>query len=119
MDSCTLNVLVKRRVVTSHFSCGYCKCGNSALIIVFCILSNASGSSLTFMEVVKEAARQGSATHKSMALRVDQLSYSYFQLVLSAWKISNLLRNRDFKNVSCMPIISDPFIEVMHNSIPL
>ncbi|KAJ8638184.1 hypothetical protein MRB53_012451 [Persea americana] len=79
----------------------FCRLGFSSILIHHPSSSRPrflSGSSLTFMEVVKEAARQGSATHKSMALRVDQLSYSYFQLVLSAWKISNLLRNRDFKN---------------------
>lgn len=113
INCCPLNVLVKRRVVASHFSCGFCKYGNSAVMIVFCILSNTSGSSLTFMEVVKEAARQSSASDESMALRVDQHSYGYFQLILSAWKISNLLRNGDFKNVSCLLIISDPFIEVI------
>lgn len=70
------------------------------LIILFCFLSNTLGLSLTFMEVVKDAARRGSASHESIALRVEQQSYSHFQLILSAWRISNLLCNKDFKSVS-------------------
>lgn len=70
------------------------------LIILFCFLSNTLGLSLTFMEVVKDAARRGSASRESIALRVEQQSYSHFQLILSAWRISNLLCNKDFKSVS-------------------
>eukprot|EP00262_Sarcandra_glabra_P003779 TRINITY_DN14565_c1_g2_i1.p1 TRINITY_DN14565_c1_g2~~TRINITY_DN14565_c1_g2_i1.p1 ORF type:complete len:638 (+),score=122.16 TRINITY_DN14565_c1_g2_i1:246-2159(+) len=56
------------------------------------------GSSETFMEVIKTAARQSSASHESIVLRVDQKSYSYVQLISSALKISNLLHNSDFKS---------------------
>ncbi|PIA64892.1 hypothetical protein AQUCO_00100399v1 [Aquilegia coerulea] len=53
--------------------------------------SISSSSSCTFMEVVKGAIRQGSAARKSIALRVEQKSYTYADLISSAWKVSNLL----------------------------
>ncbi|CAK9174580.1 unnamed protein product [Ilex paraguariensis] len=53
----------------------------------------------TFMDVVKEVARQGSASCKSVAIRADQNSYSYNQLISSAWRISRLLCNAGLKTV--------------------
>lgn len=43
------------------------------------------------MEVVKAACKQGSAARDSIAIRADQKSYTYSQLISSAWKISRLL----------------------------
>ncbi|XP_010254053.1 PREDICTED: malonate--CoA ligase [Nelumbo nucifera] len=54
-------------------------------------------SSCTFMEVIKAAIRQGSAARESIAVRAEQKSYSYIQLISSACKISNLLRNESSK----------------------
>ncbi|RVW69484.1 Malonate--CoA ligase [Vitis vinifera] len=51
----------------------------------------------TFMEVIKAVARQGSATVESVAIRANQKSYSYNQLISSARKISSLLCNGDIK----------------------
>jgi malonyl-CoA/methylmalonyl-CoA synthetase len=61
--------------------------------------STASHSG-TFMEVVKAAGRQGSAALHSVAIRADQQSYSYTQLISSALKISNILSSSDLKAVS-------------------
>ncbi|OIW11890.1 hypothetical protein TanjilG_25803 [Lupinus angustifolius] len=43
------------------------------------------------MEVLKGIAKQGLASHEGVAIRADQKSYSYLQLISSAQKISNLL----------------------------
>ncbi|XP_060676387.1 probable CoA ligase CCL8 isoform X2 [Ziziphus jujuba] len=43
------------------------------------------------MEVVKEVAKQGSEARDGVAIRADQKSYSYLELVSSAWRISRLL----------------------------
>ncbi|KAL7162475.1 hypothetical protein ACSBR2_042879 [Camellia fascicularis] len=53
----------------------------------------------TFMEVVKAVARQGSVSCESIAIRADQKSYTYSQLMQSAWRISRLLCNGDEKTV--------------------
>ncbi|KAF8393391.1 hypothetical protein HHK36_021634 [Tetracentron sinense] len=55
-------------------------------------------SSHTFMEVVKAAVRQGSVVRESVAIRVEHQSYSYVQLLSSAWKISSLLCDKNFEN---------------------
>lgn len=44
------------------------------------------------MEVVKEVKKQGSA-HDSVAIKTDEKSYSYRQLIASASRISNLVRD--------------------------
>ncbi|XP_068652022.1 probable CoA ligase CCL8 [Aristolochia californica] len=54
-------------------------------------------TSLTFMEVIKAAAKHSSSAHESIALRVDQKSYTYSQLISSAWKISSILNSRNLK----------------------
>ncbi|KAI7986851.1 Malonate--CoA ligase [Camellia lanceoleosa] len=53
----------------------------------------------TFMEVVKAVARQGSVSCESIAIRADQKSYTYSQLMQSARRISRLLCNGDQKTV--------------------
>ncbi|XP_042499109.1 probable CoA ligase CCL8 [Macadamia integrifolia] len=63
-----------------------------------CISSSESclfsvSSSRTLMEVLQAAARHGSPTGESIAVRVEQKSYNYGQLVSSACKISNLLNS--------------------------
>ncbi|KAK9281571.1 hypothetical protein L1049_004474 [Liquidambar formosana] len=57
----------------------------------------SSSHSGSFMEVVKAVARQGSAARDSIAIRAEQKSYSYTQLISSAWKISSLLCNGDIR----------------------
>lgn len=52
------------------------------------------------MEVVKSVYRQGSTAGESIAIRADQKSYSYSQLISSAWKISDLLCSSGLKPVS-------------------
>lgn len=52
------------------------------------------------MEVIKAVGRQGSAAPNSVAIRADQKSYSYIQIISSAMKTSNLLNNSDIKAVS-------------------
>lgn len=54
----------------------------------------------SFMEVVKAFAKQGSAACDSVAIRADQKSYSYQQLISSAVNISRLLSSEDLKSVS-------------------
>ncbi|KAK6125006.1 hypothetical protein DH2020_041280 [Rehmannia glutinosa] len=51
------------------------------------------------MELVKAVANKGSLSPDSIAIRADQKSHSYHQLILSAKKISNLLSNADLKTV--------------------
>ncbi|XP_057969327.1 probable CoA ligase CCL8 [Malania oleifera] len=55
--------------------------------------SFSSSDSSSFMEVVKAVAKQGSEACGSVAIRAEQKSYSYSQLISSAWKISSLLLN--------------------------
>ncbi|KAI4355621.1 hypothetical protein L6164_004375 [Bauhinia variegata] len=57
----------------------------------------SSFPSATFMEVVKAVAKQGLSSPDSVAIRADQKSYSYIQLILSAQKISNLLCSSNVK----------------------
>lgn len=52
------------------------------------------------MEVFKAAYKKGSMAHDSVAIRADQKSYSYDQLVSSALRISSLLCSNDLKTVS-------------------
>ncbi|KAJ7963028.1 malonate--CoA ligase-like [Quillaja saponaria] len=52
----------------------------------------------TFMEVVKAVAEHGSPAHSKVAIRADQKSYSYNQLISSALKISSLLSSSDLIN---------------------
>ncbi|KAK1576122.1 hypothetical protein Q3G72_011146 [Acer saccharum] len=64
----------------------------------FCVSQARFLSSLqsnTVMEVFKAACRQGSSARDSVAIRSDQQSYSYGQLVSSALKISALLSSNE------------------------
>ncbi|XP_044495163.1 probable CoA ligase CCL8 isoform X2 [Mangifera indica] len=58
--------------------------------------------SSTFMEVVKAASRQGSLACDSIAIRADEKSYSYTQIVSSALRISRLLGSNGL-NTSAVP----------------
>ncbi|KAK2971169.1 hypothetical protein RJ640_008593 [Escallonia rubra] len=60
----------------------------------------SSSDCSTFMEVVKAVARKGSLSRQTVAVRADQKSYSYQHLISSAWNISHLLCNHDWKNVN-------------------
>ncbi|KAM7480471.1 hypothetical protein LguiA_028684 [Lonicera macranthoides] len=60
----------------------------------------SSSDCSTFMEVVKAVAKQGSTTAEKIALRADQKSYNYIQLISSACTISRLLCNPGVKTVN-------------------
>ncbi|XP_068470500.1 probable CoA ligase CCL8 isoform X2 [Phaseolus vulgaris] len=51
----------------------------------------SSSAPATLMEVVKAIAKQEPTAHENVAIRADQKSYSYKELISSAQKISNLL----------------------------
>ncbi|OMO66674.1 AMP-dependent synthetase/ligase [Corchorus olitorius] len=51
----------------------------------------------TVMEVIKAACRRGSSAAESIAIRADQKSYTYKQLVSSAFNISRLLSSCNIK----------------------
>ncbi|KAK6125077.1 hypothetical protein DH2020_041193 [Rehmannia glutinosa] len=63
------------------------------------VLSSAYTQNSILMELVKAVANKGSLSPDSIAIRADQKSHSYHQLILSAKKISNLLSNADLKTV--------------------
>lgn len=52
------------------------------------------------MELVKEVANKGPEAQKNIAIRADEKSYSFLQLLSSARRISNLLSKLDLKTVS-------------------
>ncbi|XP_041016274.1 malonate--CoA ligase-like isoform X3 [Juglans microcarpa x Juglans regia] len=60
----------------------------------------ASSDSGTFMEVVKEVSMQGCASRDRVAIRADKQSYSYIQLISSAFEISNILSSSDLISTS-------------------
>ncbi|KAA0046889.1 malonate--CoA ligase isoform X1 [Cucumis melo var. makuwa] len=49
------------------------------------------------MEVVKSAAKHGATCRESVAIRANQKSHSYIQLISSALKISDLLTSSDLR----------------------
>lgn len=57
-------------------------------------------SSISYMELVKEVASKGPESQQNIAIRADEKSYSYMQLISSARRISNLLSKLDLKTVS-------------------
>ncbi|KEH28801.1 fatty acyl-CoA synthetase family protein [Medicago truncatula] len=59
--------------------------------------SHSSSPSSSFMEVLKAIAKQDFASHGNVAIRADQKSYSYMQIISSAQKISNLLCGSNVK----------------------
>ncbi|KAL3631909.1 putative CoA ligase ccl8 [Castilleja foliolosa] len=62
----------------------------------YCSFSSDTHNSLV-MELAKAVASRGSIFPQSIAIRADQKSYSYHQLMLSAKKISDLLTSADLK----------------------
>ncbi|ESR40182.1 hypothetical protein CICLE_v10025185mg [Citrus x clementina] len=60
----------------------------------------SSFHSNSFMEVFKAAYKKRSMARDSVAIRADQKSYSYDQLVSSALRISSLLCSNDLKTTS-------------------
>ncbi|CAL5210652.1 unnamed protein product [Lathyrus oleraceus] len=58
---------------------------------------SSSSQSTTLMDIFKAIAKQEVAAHGSVAIRADQKSYSYNQLISSAQKLSNLLCENDVK----------------------
>ncbi|XP_030526506.1 probable CoA ligase CCL8 [Rhodamnia argentea] len=59
----------------------------------------STSHSRSFMEVVKAAVKQGCSTRDSIAIRADQKSYSYLQLISSAFNVSKLLSSEDLKTI--------------------
>ncbi|XP_019224889.1 PREDICTED: malonate--CoA ligase isoform X1 [Nicotiana attenuata] len=60
------------------------------------LFSSASNIS-SYMELVKEVASKGPESQENIAIRADEKSYTYLQLISSARRISNLLSNLDLK----------------------
>lgn len=54
----------------------------------------------TFMDVVKATLKRASTAHDSVAIRAENNSYSFAQIVSSAWSICNYLCNGNFESVS-------------------
>lgn len=69
------------------------------------------------MDIFKAIAKQEVAAHGSVAIRADQKSYSYNQLISSAQKLSNLLCENDVKVVWAIPWIFFTIIFVKWNCI--
>ncbi|XP_060172839.1 probable CoA ligase CCL8 isoform X2 [Lycium barbarum] len=59
---------------------------------------SSSTSSISYMELVKEVANKGPESQQNIAIRADEKSYSYLQLISSARRISNLLSKLDLKS---------------------
>ncbi|KAK4726580.1 hypothetical protein R3W88_031497 [Solanum pinnatisectum] len=76
-----------------HSSCPRYHCFISSRLR---LLSSAT-SSISYMELVKEVSSKGPESQKNIAIRADEKSYSYLQLISSARKISNLLSKLDLK----------------------
>ncbi|CAI8601225.1 unnamed protein product [Vicia faba] len=76
----------------------YYSCTTTISCSLFRSSSHSSSSQpTTFMDIFKAIAKQEVAAHGSVAIRADQKSYSYNQLISSAQKISNLLCENDVK----------------------
>ncbi|XP_047256274.1 probable CoA ligase CCL8 isoform X2 [Capsicum annuum] len=60
-------------------------------------LFSSSTSSISYMELVKEVANKGPESQQNIAIRADEKSYSYLQLISSARRISNLLSKLGLK----------------------
>nr|XP_016466563.1 PREDICTED: malonate--CoA ligase-like isoform X1 [Nicotiana tabacum] len=73
-----------------------CPKNHSFISSQFRLFSSAT-SSISYMELVKEVASKGPESQQNIAIRADEKSYSYMQLISSARKISNLLSKLDLK----------------------
>ncbi|MCE0481427.1 hypothetical protein HAX54_039188 [Datura stramonium] len=60
-------------------------------------LFSSATSSISYMELVKEVACKGPELQQNIAIRADEKSYSYLQLISSARRISNLLSKLNLK----------------------
>ncbi|KAJ3671728.1 hypothetical protein LUZ60_007807 [Juncus effusus] len=69
-----------------------------------------ASSEISFMEVVKEALKHASANQNKIALRSEQKSYTYSQLVSSALDISSTLRS-NVENGARIGIAAKPSAE--------
>ncbi|KAI9162544.1 hypothetical protein LWI28_028382 [Acer negundo] len=90
-----LTTTLRRQAAAAPFSSSFLR---SEAKSHFCVSQARFLSSLqsnTVMEVFKAACRQGSLARDSVAIRSDQQSYSYGQLVSSALKISALLSSNE------------------------
>ena len=67
------------------------------VFIAVCFTASHPG---TFMELVKKVCRRGTEAADSIAIRAERKSYSYKQLISSAWEISDLLCNSGLETVS-------------------
>lgn len=77
---------------TSQFFCNFRATTNPSYLYSHPrLLSYTASDCGTFMEVVKAVGSQGDTSSERVCIRADQKSYSYFQLISSAWSISRLL----------------------------
>nr|M4IS90.1 RecName: Full=Probable CoA ligase CCL8; Short=HlCCL8 [Humulus lupulus]AGA17925.1 CCL8 [Humulus lupulus] len=58
---------------------------------------HSGSANLILMELLKEVAKEGSSASVGVAIRADQKSYSYKQLISSAQRICSLLCSTDLK----------------------
>lgn len=82
---------------TNFEFCGRWSSNYGNVFVAVCLAASHPG---TFMEVVKKVYRQGTAAADSIAIRAEHKSYSYKQLISSAWEISDLLCNSGLETVS-------------------
>ncbi|KAF5739160.1 malonate--CoA ligase [Tripterygium wilfordii] len=78
-----------------------CRCSSSSRLC--CVSQSRRVSSLpsvASMEVVKAVFRQGAAAQDTIAIRAEDKSCSYGQLISSARKISNILNGANLKTMS-------------------
>lgn len=65
------------------------------------------------MEVVKSAAKHGSACRENVAIRANQKSHSYIQLISSALKISDLLNGSDLRTVCPLHMVKAGYFNLI------
>jgi len=89
-------------MVVQFTSRGICLISNKFICKGYLTLASfyIASAPATLMEVVKAIAKQEPTAHENVAIRADQKSYSYKELISSAQKISNLLCASDAQTVS-------------------
>lgn len=65
------------------------------------------------MEVVKSAAKHGATCRESVAIRANQKSHSYIQLISSALKISDLLTSSDLRTVCLLYMVKTGYFSLI------
>ncbi|XP_047256276.1 probable CoA ligase CCL8 isoform X4 [Capsicum annuum] len=77
-------------------------------------LFSSSTSSISYMELVKEVANKGPESQQNIAIRADEKSYSYLQLISSARRISNLLSKLGLKTDISIILSTEDHQELMN-----